>query len=147
MVFFAGLRYDQDFHYAGGGVTLGDGKRPIAWWKPKGSSTYRVLMGDLTFQNLPARKLPASSPSSDPATLRWPAPAERDNRRLAQIARVDSAAGEPARVSNPITEMALTVSASTRATGGGPAASGLMVARRHADGRIEDVTRCTPTGG
>lgn len=65
MVFFAALRYEQDFHYAGGDVKLGDADTPIAWWKPAGAHDYRVLMGDLTFRDLPNYKLPATEPPAD----------------------------------------------------------------------------------
>jgi outer membrane lipoprotein-sorting protein len=144
MVFFAGLRYDQDFHYAGGGVKLGDATKPIAWWRPKGAAAYRVLMGDLTFRDSPADQLPSTGPASRPATSCRPRPADQGP---VQITCFDNEAGELARVSDLITEMALTVSASTRATEGCPTGFGSTVTRTHADGRIEDVTRRTPTGG
>ncbi len=48
----------SDFHYAGGGVKLGDADKPIAWWLPKGSETYRVIYGDLRVEDVSAENLP-----------------------------------------------------------------------------------------
>lgn len=38
---------NNDWHYEGKGAQLGDAK-PICWWKPQGSQTYRVIYGNLS---------------------------------------------------------------------------------------------------
>jgi hypothetical protein len=43
---------DNDWHYAGSGVKLGQAEVPICWWKPAGSQTYRVVFGDLSVRDL-----------------------------------------------------------------------------------------------
>ncbi|MEJ2703397.1 MAG: hypothetical protein P8Z79_13240 [Sedimentisphaerales bacterium] len=48
----------SDFHYAGGGVKLGAGDKPIVWWLPKDSETYRVIYGDLRVEDVPPESLP-----------------------------------------------------------------------------------------
>ena len=53
MVFVMGLKPENDWHYAGEGVVLGDAKTPIAWWKPDGADAYRVIRGDLSVRNDP----------------------------------------------------------------------------------------------
>ncbi len=47
-----------DWHYFGGGVKLGDANAPICWWRPKGSTMYRVVYGDLSIRNLAPDQLP-----------------------------------------------------------------------------------------
>lgn len=46
-VFLSRLQPDNDWHYAGRSVTLGAADRPIFWYRPEGSATYRVIYGDL----------------------------------------------------------------------------------------------------
>ena len=87
MIVFMTLRRDQDFHYAGGGVRIGDGNKPIAWWKPKGSKNYRVLFGDLTFKDSPAEQVPATGPASAPAKV---PKADKDKGKV-RVQVVDSA--------------------------------------------------------
>lgn len=47
-----------DWHYAGGGVKLGDASKAIFWYQPKDSETYRVIYGDLHVEDVEADKLP-----------------------------------------------------------------------------------------
>jgi len=47
-----------DWHYAGGGVKLGDANKAIFWYQPKGSETYRVIYGDLHVEDIKADQLP-----------------------------------------------------------------------------------------
>ena len=60
----SGLSFPQlfvqtnDFHYQGSGVTLGTAATPICWYKPTGSTTYRVIYGDLTVKDVPADQIP-----------------------------------------------------------------------------------------
>ena len=49
---------DSDWHYAGKGVKLGDAERPIFWYRPKGSDTYRVIYGDLNVKDVGPENLP-----------------------------------------------------------------------------------------
>ncbi len=49
--FIAQMRPENDWHYAGKGVELGDAGTAICWYRPKGSQTYRVIYGDLSFVN------------------------------------------------------------------------------------------------
>ena len=69
-----GLRFMQqldearsDWHYHGKGVKLGDADRPVCWWRPQGSVTYRVVYGDLAVRDLGADELPVvTAPESRP---------------------------------------------------------------------------------
>ena len=47
-----------DCHYAGGGVKLGDAEKPIFWYLPKDSKTYRVIYGDLSAKDVAPEDLP-----------------------------------------------------------------------------------------
>ena len=47
MMFTVGMKPDNDWHYVGKDVALGDSNTPIAWWRPDGSDVYRVIWGDL----------------------------------------------------------------------------------------------------
>lgn len=46
--FIDSMERENDWHYAGQGVKIGDASQPIFWWKPKGAKTYRVILGDLS---------------------------------------------------------------------------------------------------
>lgn len=48
----------SDFHYAGDGVKLGEAGKPIVWWRPKDSETYRVVYGDLNVRDVAPEDLP-----------------------------------------------------------------------------------------
>jgi hypothetical protein len=47
-----------DWHYAGQGVKLGDADKPIFWYRPEGSETYRVIYGDLSVKDVAQENLP-----------------------------------------------------------------------------------------
>ena len=57
-VFFRFLKAENDWHYVGKDVKLGDGDSPICWYKPTGSETYRVIYGDLTVEDAAPEDLP-----------------------------------------------------------------------------------------
>jgi hypothetical protein len=46
------------WHYAGSGVKLGDAGKAVFWYQPKGSSTYRVIYGDLSVKDVKPEDLP-----------------------------------------------------------------------------------------
>ncbi|OHB77303.1 MAG: hypothetical protein A2Z25_10640 [Planctomycetes bacterium RBG_16_55_9] len=65
MTFGKGMLFHQlldtggaDWHYAGSGVKLGDASKPIFWYQPQGSQTYRVIYGDLTVKDVAPDNLP-----------------------------------------------------------------------------------------
>ena len=60
------LPADSDWHYAGGGVKLGQADVPICWWKPEGSQTYRVIFGDLSQRDLDKADLDRLTANSAP---------------------------------------------------------------------------------
>ncbi len=47
-----------DFHYAGKGVSFGDSKTAIIWYRPDGAKTYRVIYGDLHVEEVALDLLP-----------------------------------------------------------------------------------------
>ena len=53
-MFVLQMKPENDWHYAGEGVCLGDADTPICWYKPDGSETYRVIYGDLSVQDVVA---------------------------------------------------------------------------------------------
>jgi hypothetical protein len=77
----------DDWHYAGADVLLDQPDTPIFWYRPKDSTSYRVIYADLTVQDVPPENLPqvpsvpvepwwgttASQPST-PATPAQPTP-------------------------------------------------------------------------
>ncbi len=52
------MKPENDWHYAGEGVELGDAATPICWYRPQDSQTYRVIYGDLTFKDAAPEDLP-----------------------------------------------------------------------------------------
>jgi hypothetical protein len=46
------------WHYAGRGVKLGDASKAVYWYQPKGSSTWRVIYGDLSAKDVAEKDLP-----------------------------------------------------------------------------------------
>jgi len=52
------LPFESDWHYAGNGVKLGDADKPIFWYRPEGSETYRVIYGDLRVEDVSPENLP-----------------------------------------------------------------------------------------
>ncbi|MHC4574761.1 MAG: hypothetical protein ACYS76_11640 [Planctomycetota bacterium] len=57
-VFFRLLKPENDWHYVGNDVKLGDGESPVCWYRPTGSQTYRVIYGDLRVEDVAAEDLP-----------------------------------------------------------------------------------------
>jgi prepilin-type processing-associated H-X9-DG protein len=67
MVEFAG---DQDeWRYVARDAKLGEAGKPVCWWRPKGSKTYRVLFGDLTVRDMTHAALPPVAQAKEP--LEW----------------------------------------------------------------------------
>ncbi len=64
MSFGKGILFHQlyetggQWHYAGQGVKLGDASKAVYWYKPKGSSTWRVIYGDLSAKDVAEKDLP-----------------------------------------------------------------------------------------
>ncbi|MCP4455362.1 MAG: hypothetical protein GY809_28215, partial [Planctomycetes bacterium] len=48
----------NDFHYAGKGVSFGDSKTAIIWYRPDDAKTYRVIYGDLHVEEVALDQLP-----------------------------------------------------------------------------------------
>lgn len=48
----------NDFHYAGKGVSFGDSNTAIVWYRPDGAKTYRVIYGDLHVEEVALDLLP-----------------------------------------------------------------------------------------
>jgi hypothetical protein len=60
-----GMMYHQildtsgaDLQYVGAGVKLGDASKPVFWYRPQGSATYRVIYGDLSVKDVAPEDLP-----------------------------------------------------------------------------------------
>jgi len=49
---------DQDSHYAGSGVKVGEADKAVFWYLPDGADTYRVIYGDLSVKDVAAENLP-----------------------------------------------------------------------------------------
>jgi outer membrane lipoprotein-sorting protein len=49
---------ESDWHYAGKDVKLGEAEKPICWYRPEGSETYRVIYGDLSVKEVLQKELP-----------------------------------------------------------------------------------------
>ncbi len=57
-VFFNLLKAENDWHYVGNGVKLGDAESEVCWYRPDGSETYRVIYGDLSVKDVAPEDLP-----------------------------------------------------------------------------------------
>lgn len=57
-IFVLTLKDENDWHYVGKDVKLGDGEAPICWYKPTGSHIYHVIYGDLTIEYVRLEDLP-----------------------------------------------------------------------------------------
>ncbi len=51
-MFVLQMEPENDWHYAGKGVKLGEAEKPVCWWKPKDSKTFRVVYGDLSIRDV-----------------------------------------------------------------------------------------------
>ncbi|UCG46775.1 MAG: zf-HC2 domain-containing protein [Phycisphaerales bacterium] len=58
LMFPAQLDADSDWHYAGKDVKYGRADKPIFWYRPKDSATYRVVYGDLSVKDVAPEDLP-----------------------------------------------------------------------------------------
>ena len=58
LVFIRFFKGQGQWYYAGQGVKLGDGQKPIFWYQPQDSETWRVIYGDLREEDVPAENLP-----------------------------------------------------------------------------------------
>jgi len=56
--FVMSLRPVQDWHYVGASVPFGDANKPVCWYKPIDSQTYRVVYGDLSVKDVREEDLP-----------------------------------------------------------------------------------------
>ena len=57
-IFIQLLKAENDWHYVGKDVKLGDGDSPVCWYKPTGSQTYRVIYGNLMVKDVAPEDLP-----------------------------------------------------------------------------------------
>jgi len=57
-IFVQLLKAENDWHYVGNGVKLGDAESPVCWYRPDGSETYRVIYGDLSVKDVAQENLP-----------------------------------------------------------------------------------------
>ena len=58
-LFFAqGKKAEQNWHYEGDGVCLGDSDTMVCWWKQEDTNDYRVIFGDLSIGTVSAEQLP-----------------------------------------------------------------------------------------
>ena len=58
LAFVRSLPPDSDVHYVGPEVRLGQGDKPLFWYRPAGSAAYRVIYGDLSAKDLAAGEVP-----------------------------------------------------------------------------------------
>ncbi len=85
-IFIGLLPKDADWHYAGKYVRLGMPDRPIFWYRPNNSETYRVVYADLSVRD-------ADTPPSMPAALPEPGRPQGDCTIAVKV--VDEATGKP----------------------------------------------------
>jgi len=57
-MFVMALPEESDWHYVGKDVKFGEAEKPIFWYKPEGSETYRVIYGDLSVKDSAPEDLP-----------------------------------------------------------------------------------------
>ena len=57
--FIEQLPQGSDYQYVGEDVTFGDATKAVCWYKPQGSTTYRVVYGDLSAKDVAPEDLPA----------------------------------------------------------------------------------------
>ena len=58
LAFASRLPKDSDWHYVGKDATFGDATKPIFWYRPQGSATYRVIYADLSVLDVAPEDLP-----------------------------------------------------------------------------------------
>lgn len=52
------LTSESVWHYVGEDIKFGDAEKPICWYRPEDSETYRVIYGDLSVKDILAKDLP-----------------------------------------------------------------------------------------
>jgi outer membrane lipoprotein-sorting protein len=52
------LKDENDWHYVGNNIKLGDADAPVCWYRPTDSETYRVIYGDLSIKDIVPKDLP-----------------------------------------------------------------------------------------
>jgi len=57
ITFVQQLPTESDWHYVGKDVKFPEAEKPIFWYRPEGSETYRVIYGDLSIRDLSADNL------------------------------------------------------------------------------------------
>ena len=58
LVFIRFFQGEGKWHYAGKGVKFGDKTKPVFWYQPKKSKTWRVIYGDLSVKDVAPEDLP-----------------------------------------------------------------------------------------
>ena len=58
LTFTMALPEEADWHYAGADAAFGDATRPVFWYRPEGSETYRVVYADLSVLDVAFDELP-----------------------------------------------------------------------------------------
>lgn len=58
------MQPENDWHYAGRGVKLGEAEKAIVWYRPTGADNYRVIYGDLSVRETRPDALPAAPPGA-----------------------------------------------------------------------------------
>jgi len=56
--FFHVVAHDGAYRYAGQGAKLGEAGRPVFWYQPQGSTTWRVIYADLSVRDAASEDLP-----------------------------------------------------------------------------------------
>jgi outer membrane lipoprotein-sorting protein len=62
----AKMKPENDWHYEGKGIKFGDAGQPVCWWKPTGSKTYKVILGDLSVIDVDLGQAPTGNKISLP---------------------------------------------------------------------------------
>ena len=57
-MFVQALPSESDWHYVGKDLKFGEAEKPIFWYRPEGSETYRAVYGDLAVKNVAPEDLP-----------------------------------------------------------------------------------------
>ncbi len=65
LMFTRNYQGEGKWYYRGKGVKLGEADKAIFWYRPKGSTTYRVIYGDLHVEDVARENLPEPLPADD----------------------------------------------------------------------------------
>ena len=58
LMFVRNLPAETDWHYVGADAAYGDAATPVFWYRPEGSTTYRVIYADLSVVDVAPKDLP-----------------------------------------------------------------------------------------